>query len=115
MHSFLVENTKSELNYVNPNLRQEDFLTIFNKIASSIEDNTNLFSEKDLFSIQEESTEESIENTEEEPEVLDGENSMNLEVKKFINLLSKLELSELSSAIEEIVHGDRDFDINNLL
>ncbi|CAG8748398.1 15890_t:CDS:1, partial [Racocetra fulgida] len=114
---FLVENAKLELNYMNPNICQEDFLSIFNKISSSIEDDTDLFSEEDSFSIQEESTEEPIEDTEDLPEEnLAGENYINLEIKNLINLSSKLELSESSSSvIEEIIYGDKDFDINELL
>ncbi|CAG8653992.1 14498_t:CDS:1, partial [Racocetra persica] len=110
-------NAKSELNYVDPNIYQEDFLSIFNKISSSIEDGTDLFSEEDSFSIQKELTEEPIEDTEDlSEENLAGENSVNLEIKNPINLSSKLELSELSSSvIEEIIHGDKDFDVDKLL
>ncbi|RIB20685.1 hypothetical protein C2G38_2035034 [Gigaspora rosea] len=53
MHSFLIGNAKSELNYVDPNLREEDFLSIFNEIANSIKDGTDLFSEEDSFLFQE--------------------------------------------------------------
>ncbi|RIB22904.1 hypothetical protein C2G38_2140003 [Gigaspora rosea] len=49
MHSFLVKNAKLELNFVEQNLRQKDLLSIFNKIASSIEDGSDLFSEEDSF------------------------------------------------------------------
>ncbi|CAG8749340.1 1573_t:CDS:2, partial [Racocetra persica] len=92
-----VENAKSELNYVNPDLRQEDFLSIFNKIADSIEDGTDLFSEEDSFSFLEELNnelmEEDTENTSDEQIDLVGENSVTLEVESFITLSSKLEYS----------------------
>ncbi|CAG8466895.1 857_t:CDS:2 [Cetraspora pellucida] len=86
MHSFLVENAKLELNYVDPNLYQEDFVSIFNKISSSIEDGTDLFSEEDLFSIQKETTEEPTEELIEDTkdlleENLAGENSINLAIE----------------------------------
>ncbi|CAG8499351.1 1584_t:CDS:2, partial [Scutellospora calospora] len=110
------ENAKSELNYIDLNLRQEDFLSIFNKISSSIEDGTDLFSEEDLFSIQEESTEEPIEDMEDLlEENLAKENSINLEIENLINLSFKLKLSESSSIIEEIIHRDKNFDVNELL
>ncbi|CAG8807758.1 25142_t:CDS:1, partial [Racocetra persica] len=76
--------------------------------------------EEDLFSIQEETTEEPteelIEDTEDfQEENLAGENSINLAIENLINLSSKLELSESSSVIEEIIYGDKDFDVNELL
>ncbi|CAG8814818.1 5472_t:CDS:2, partial [Cetraspora pellucida] len=43
MHSFLVENAKLEQNYVDQNISQEDLLSIFNQIANSVKDGTNLF------------------------------------------------------------------------
>ncbi|CAG8467322.1 5443_t:CDS:2 [Gigaspora rosea] len=42
MHSYLVENIKLNLNYIEQNFCQEDFLVIFNKIASSIENGSDL-------------------------------------------------------------------------
>lgn len=114
MHSFLVENAKSELNYVNQNLSQEDLLSIFNQIAMSMEDGTDLFSEEESFSFLEEFMEE---NTEEVLEIEDlaNENSVNLEVRNFISLSSKLEPNESSSLSDDVIHGDRDFDINDLI
>ncbi|CAG8822050.1 23327_t:CDS:1, partial [Cetraspora pellucida] len=50
MHLYLVENAKSELNYIDPNICQEDFLLVFNKITISIKNNIDLFNEKDSFS-----------------------------------------------------------------
>ncbi|CAG8649418.1 2703_t:CDS:2 [Dentiscutata heterogama] len=121
MHSYLIENTKSELNYVNPNFPQEDFLSIFNKIASSMKDGTDLFGEEESISFSEELTEELMEELLEEdmesldePVDLDQENS-NLEIGSFINLQSKLEIDESLGVNEEIVHGDKDFDVNDLL
>ncbi|KAF0441081.1 zinc finger bed domain-containing protein 1-like [Gigaspora margarita] len=118
MHSFLIENAKSELNYVDPNLREEDFLSIFNEIANSMKDGTDLFSEEDSFLFQEFSEDPMDKEKEEFSEELDdlvGENSVNLEVENLINLTSKLDLNESSSSIEEIVHGDTNFDIDDLL
>ncbi|RIB01011.1 hypothetical protein C2G38_2256394 [Gigaspora rosea] len=117
MHSFSVENAKSELNYVNPNLREEDFLLIFNEIASAMKDGTDLFSE-DSFLFQElteDPMDEELEEFSEEPDDLVEENSVNLEVENLINLISKLDLNESSSSIEEIVHRDPNFDIDDLL
>ncbi|CAG8446723.1 5495_t:CDS:2 [Dentiscutata heterogama] len=116
MHSYLVENVGSELNYIEQDFRQEDFLAIFNKIASSMEDGSDLFSEEESFSYHEELSEQMEEDVEELSELDDlvGENSTKLEVENIINLSSKLEINE-SSAIEEIVHGNKDFDVNDLL
>ncbi|CAG8806846.1 3219_t:CDS:2, partial [Racocetra persica] len=116
MHSYLVENVGSELNYIEQDFRQEDFLAIFNKIASSMEDGSDLFSEEESFSYLEELSEQMEEDVEELSELDDlvGENSTKLEVENIINLSSKLEINE-SSAIEEIVHGNKDFDVNDLL
>ncbi|CAG8686863.1 15654_t:CDS:2, partial [Dentiscutata heterogama] len=118
MHLYLIENTKSELNYVNPNFPQEDYLLIFNKIASSMKDSTDLFGEEELISFLEELTEELMEELMEEdmeilsdkPDDLDQENSTNLNIENFINLQSKLEIDEFLGVNEEIVHGDKDFD-----
>ncbi|CAG8673038.1 23801_t:CDS:2, partial [Cetraspora pellucida] len=82
MYSYLVENTKSELNYIDPNICQKDFLLVFNKIIISIKDDTNLFSKEDLFSflkelIMKKDTEEFLE----ELDNLVEENSTSLEVE----------------------------------
>ncbi|KAF0459915.1 hypothetical protein F8M41_000675 [Gigaspora margarita] len=42
------------------------------------------------------------------------ENLTNLEIENIINLLSKLEINE-PNTIEEIVHENKDFDINDIL
>ncbi|CAG8648190.1 17501_t:CDS:1 [Racocetra persica] len=115
MHSFLIENTKLELNYVDPNLHQEDFLLIFNKIASSIKDGTDLFSKNDSFSVLEELTEDNATDSSEELEDLVSENLLNLEVENFISLSSKLESNESLNMSEDIIHGDKNFDINDLI
>ncbi|CAG8773438.1 20838_t:CDS:2, partial [Dentiscutata erythropus] len=117
MHSFLVENAKSELNYVNQNLCHEDFLSIFNKIANSMENETDLF-DSDSVSFPEELEEDMEENIEESSEETDNsvsENSLNLEIGNFISLSSRLESNESSSLNEEIEHGNRDFDLNDLI
>ncbi|CAG8623269.1 589_t:CDS:1 [Gigaspora rosea] len=115
MHSFLVENAQSELNYVDQNLRQEDLLSIFNKIASSLKDGSDLFSEEESFVFLEDPAEETTEKTEEELEDLVNENSTNLEVGAFISLSSKLEPNESLSLNKEIIHGNKDFDIDDLI
>ncbi|CAG8831284.1 30620_t:CDS:2, partial [Racocetra persica] len=99
MHSFLVENIKSELNYVNPNLCKEDFMSIFNKIASSMEDGSDLFSEEDSFLFLEELSKQIEEDVVELSELNDfvAENSTNLVVENLINLSSKLETNESSA------------------
>src|SRR5689334_19053143 len=112
MYSFLVENAKSELNYVDQNLRQEDLLSIFNKIASSLENGSDLFSEEESFVFLDELAEENTEETEEELEDLVNENSTNLDVGNFISLSSNLVPNEPSSLSEEVIHGNKDFDID---
>ncbi|RIB12810.1 hypothetical protein C2G38_2199671 [Gigaspora rosea] len=102
IHSFLVENAKSELNFVEQNLRQEDLLSIFNKIASSIKDGSDLFSEEDSFTstfLEEHNEEE----TDEELEDLVNENSTYLEVGNFISLSSNLEPNESSNLVGETI------------
>ncbi|CAG8783592.1 2328_t:CDS:1 [Cetraspora pellucida] len=115
MHSFLVKNTKSELNYVDQNISQEDLLSIFNQIANSMKDGTDLFSEKDLFSFLEELMKENTKDVLKESEELVNENLTNLEVEDFISLSSRLEPNEYTSLDEEVIHGDRDFDVNDLI
>ncbi|CAG8735470.1 11394_t:CDS:1 [Racocetra fulgida] len=115
MHSFLIKNTKSELNYIDPNLCQEDFLSIFNKIASSMEDGTDLFSKDDLSYVLEELTEDNATDSSEELEDLVSENSLNLEVENFISLSSKLEFNESLNMSEDIIHGDKNFNVNDLI
>ncbi|CAG8531274.1 28345_t:CDS:1 [Racocetra persica] len=115
MYSFLIKNTKSELNYIDPNFCQENFLSIFNKIASSIKDGTDLFSEDDLSSVLEELTEDNATDSSEELEDLVSKNSLNLEVKNFISLSFKLKSNELLNMSEDIIHGNKNFDINDLI
>ncbi|CAG8695879.1 23795_t:CDS:1, partial [Cetraspora pellucida] len=109
MHSFLVENAKSELNYVNQNLRDENFLLMFSKIASFMENSTNLF---DSDSVSSENlvknAEDDIEESSKEVNNSVGKNSLNLEIGNLILLSSKLESNE--SLSEDIVHKDKDFD-----
>ncbi|CAG8564405.1 17250_t:CDS:2 [Dentiscutata erythropus] len=123
MHSYLVENTKSELNYVNPNFPQEDFLSIFNKITSFIKDDTDLFGKEESISfskelakeLMEELMEEDMESLSDEPDDLDQESSTNLNLENFINLQLKLDIDESLNVNKEIIHGDKNFDVNNLL
>ncbi|RIB06961.1 hypothetical protein C2G38_2275904, partial [Gigaspora rosea] len=115
MHSFLVENAKSELNFVEQNFCQEDLLSIFNKIASSIEDGSDLFSEKDSFTFLEEHDNENTEETGKELEDLVNKNSTYLEVGNFISLSSNLEPNESSNLVEEVIQGNKDFDIDDLI
>ncbi|CAG8488006.1 1615_t:CDS:2, partial [Dentiscutata heterogama] len=84
-----LRNTKSELNYVDLNFPQEDFLSIFNKIASSIKDSTDLFGEKKLIFFSKELIEGLLEELlEEDIESLDE--SDNLDQENFTNLIPKI-------------------------
>ncbi|CAG8664331.1 9144_t:CDS:2 [Dentiscutata erythropus] len=114
-HNAAFENAKSELNYVDQKLRQEDLLSIFDRITSSIEDETDLFSEEESYSFLDELAEENMKEDEEELEDLVNENSTSLEVGNLISLSSKLEFNESSSLNEEVIHGNKDFDINDLI
>ncbi|CAG8609335.1 14263_t:CDS:1, partial [Dentiscutata heterogama] len=113
------ENTNLELNYINQNIGQEDFLSVFNKIASSINNSTNLFYDNTASFLEEfvEDIEEDIEkNTEEPSNLIDdsvNKNSLNLEIENFISLSSKLKSNEFP--IEDIVHRNKDFDIDDLI
>ncbi|CAG8692835.1 29861_t:CDS:2, partial [Racocetra persica] len=97
--SILVENAKSELNYVDQNLRQENLLSTFNQIANSIEDGNSL--------LLEELTEKDAEEVFEKNNLV-NKNSTNLEVRKFISLSSNLESSR--SLSKDVIYGDKDFD-----
>src|SRR6185437_15588731 len=108
-------NAKSELNYVDQKLHQEDLLSIFDRIISSIEDGTDLFSEEESYSFLDELAEENMEEDEKELEDLVNENSTSLEVRNLISLSSKLEFNESSSLNEEVIHGNKDFDIDDLI
>ncbi|CAG8780544.1 9598_t:CDS:10, partial [Dentiscutata erythropus] len=111
-----IENIKLELNYVDQDICQEDFISIFNKIASSMEDRSDLFSEKDSFSYIEELSEQIERDVKELSELEDlvEENSTNLEVENLINLLSNLKINK-SDANKEIVYRNKDFNINDIL
>ncbi|RIB12605.1 hypothetical protein C2G38_2249393 [Gigaspora rosea] len=118
MHSYLVENIMLKLNYIEKNFCQEDFLVIFNKIASSIENRSDLFSEEESFFYLEKLSEQMEEDMDikelSELDDLAGENLTNLEIENIIKLLSKLEINK-SNMIEEIVYRNKDFDVNNIL
>ncbi|CAG8787641.1 12522_t:CDS:1, partial [Acaulospora morrowiae] len=110
MHSFLIENAKSELNFASSRLSQEEFLLIFNQIAIAMDEDTDMFNE-DYFFISNEQTEENL-----EINSVSNENILTLEIENFINLSTNLDYNELSNVIEEQVeHGDKDFDVNDLL
>ncbi|CAG8563704.1 5441_t:CDS:1, partial [Scutellospora calospora] len=49
------------------------------------------------------------------PDDLVNENSTNLEVGNFISLSSRLEPDESSNLSEDVIHRDKDFDINELI
>ncbi|CAG8763227.1 14682_t:CDS:1, partial [Racocetra persica] len=105
MHLFLIKNAKSELDYMDQNLRQEDLLLTFNQIANSIEDNIDLFNEEDLFPL-EELIEKDMEEVFKKDDLV-NKNLTNLEVRKFISLSSNLETS--GSLSEDIIYRDKDF------
>ncbi|KAF0437094.1 hypothetical protein F8M41_004486 [Gigaspora margarita] len=77
--------------------------------------NQNSITKEESFVFLEELAEETTEETEEELEDLVNENSTNLEVGAFISLSSKLEPNESLSLNEEVIHGNKDFDIDNLI
>ncbi|CAG8491701.1 11269_t:CDS:2, partial [Scutellospora calospora] len=84
-------------------------------LANSIEDGTDLFSEEDSFSFLEKLSEEDSEGVLKEPDDLVNKNLINLKVRNFISLLSRLEPNESSSLSEDVIHRDKDFDINKLI
>ncbi|CAG8789178.1 3712_t:CDS:2, partial [Dentiscutata erythropus] len=63
----------------------------------------------------EEDMEEDIEESSEETDNSVSENSLNLEIGNFISLSSRLKFNESSSLNKEIEHGNRDFDVNDLI
>ncbi|CAG8681231.1 29763_t:CDS:2, partial [Racocetra persica] len=108
-----LKNAKSELNYIDQNFHKESFLSIFNKIASSIENGTNLF-DSDSVSLEElvEDTEDMEESSEEINDFV-GKNLLNLKIGNLISLSFKLEFNELLN--EEVVHDDKNFNVNDLI
>ncbi|KAF0487200.1 hypothetical protein F8M41_022602 [Gigaspora margarita] len=63
----------------------------------------------------EEHEEENTKETNEALEDLVNENSTYLEVENFIFLSSNLEPNESSNLVEEVIHGNKDFDIDDLI
>src|SRR3954471_6693259 len=79
IHSFLIANTPSELNFVNNEISQDEFTAAFNQIAIAMEEGIDLFEENDSFPIFDESEEEN-------DLQLQDENGLNLEIGEIIQL-----------------------------
>ncbi|CAB4419154.1 unnamed protein product [Rhizophagus irregularis] len=51
IHSFLIANAPSELNFINNNISQDEFTTTFNQIAIAMKEGIDLFEDNDSFPV----------------------------------------------------------------
>ncbi|PKY60276.1 hypothetical protein RhiirA4_431097 [Rhizophagus irregularis] len=117
IHSFLIANASSELNFVKNEISQDEFTAAFSQIAITMEEGINLFEENDLFPIFDERL---CDETEEEDDLqLQNENGLNLEIGEFIQLNVKnsdsINENETDANDSRIEHGDKNFNIEDLL
>uniref|UniRef100_U9SL63 Uncharacterized protein n=1 Tax=Rhizophagus irregularis (strain DAOM 181602 / DAOM 197198 / MUCL 43194) TaxID=747089 RepID=U9SL63_RHIID len=58
IHSFLIANAPSELNFINNNISQDEFTTAFNQITIVMKEGINLFEDNDSFPVFDDDSEE---------------------------------------------------------
>ncbi|POG59304.1 hypothetical protein GLOIN_2v1487940 [Rhizophagus irregularis DAOM 181602=DAOM 197198] len=117
IHSFLIANASSELNFVKNEISQDEFTAAFSQIAITMEEGIDLFEENDSFPIFDERL---CDETEEEDDLqLQNENGLNLEIGEFIQLNVKnsdsINENETDANDSRIEHGDKNFNIEDLL
>jgi hypothetical protein len=114
IHSFLVANAQSELNFVSSEISEDEFNSAFNQIAIAMKEGIDLFEEDDSFPVfDEDEFEESDDDLQ-----LQDENGLNLEIGNIINLATKEKSNSINRTDENelrIEHGQKDFDIDELL
>ena len=115
IHSFLIANAPSELNFINNEISQDEFTAVFNKIAIVMKEGIDLFEENDSFPV----FYESDESDEDDDLQWQSENGLNLEIGEFIQLTAKnsssINENETNMNESRIEHGDKDFNIEDLL
>jgi len=113
IHSFLIANAPGELNFINNNISQDEFTAAFNQIAIAMEEGIDLFEENDSFPVFDDDSEEDNDLQ------LQNENGLNLEISELIqlNVNQSGSINENQADINEsrIEHGDKDFNIEDLL
>lgn len=114
IHSFLIANASSELNFINNEINQDEFTATFNQIAITMEEGIDLFEENDSFPVFDERIFD--ENEEDDDLQLQDENGLNLEIGEFIQLTRKDSGSVNENETEaRIEHGDKNFNIEDIL
>ena len=117
MHSYLVINAKSELKYLNEEITLDELDETFNQIALSMENGSDLFDDDEVNEIDFIPDDD----YEYDDEILDlkGVNNDNLEINDFIDLTASIIDPEAININEEdevsIIHGDPDFDIDEMV
>ena len=117
MHSYLVINAKSELKYLNEEITLDELDETFNQIALSMENGSDLFDDDEVNEIDFIPDDD----YEYDNEILDleGVNNDNLEINDFIDLTASIIDPEAININEEdevsIIHGDPDFDIDEMV
>src|SRR6185369_4078964 len=114
MHSYLVANAKSELNFAHSEISHEEFKSVFDQIALAMEERVELFGDNESFSLLEEFFDD------DEEVNLENENAFTLDIGDLLNLDASLISGESSinsnnELIFHIDHGDTNFDINEFL
>lgn len=114
IHSFLIANAQSELNFVSNEISQDEFNTAFNQIAIAMKEGIDLFEESDSFPIFDE---DEFDDDDDNDLQLQDENGLNLEIGEIIDLTK--EKSGSTNKINEselrIEHGNKEFNIDDLL
>jgi hypothetical protein len=112
IHSFLIANAPSELNFVNNEISQDEFTAAFNQIAIAMEKSIDLFEKNNSFPIFDE-------NEKENDLQLQNENGLNLEIGEIIQLTveksGSINENEIDVGESRIEHKDKNFNINDLL
>jgi hypothetical protein len=114
IHSYLTANAQSELNFVSNEISQDEFNDAFNQIAIAMKEGIDLFEESDSFPIFDE---DEFDNDDDDLQLQD-ENGLNLEIGNIIDLTAKRNSGSINIINENesrIEHGDKEFDIDELL
>jgi hypothetical protein len=104
IHSYLVANAKVELNFINDSLSTQELTHIFHQISFAMENDDNIF-DQDLDFIFDNDNDLNLEN----------QNSSTLDIGELIDLTRDLNVNSETQSVVIIDHGDRDFNIDELI
>ena len=104
IHSYLIANAKVELNFINNSLSIQELTHIFHQISFAMENDDNIF-DQDMNFIFDNDNDLNLED----------QNSLTLDISELIDLTADLDVNSEAQSVVIIDHGDRDFNIDDLI